>query len=134
MTLREQNILRRAEMCRRANEYAHDQTRQRRFERRFLSLDCPDENGDPYDYGDCGRSMRCMMRKLDEPYRDKVRDLRFAASLDALDGHPELQRTLRVIRRHRWRGREKIAATLRISQAAYAKRFSRICKVLGVAL
>lgn len=134
MTLREQNILRRAEMCRRANEYAHDQTRQRRFERRFLSLDCPDENGDPYDYGDCGRSMRCMMRKLDEPYREKVRDLRFAAALDALDGYPELQRTIRAIRRHRWRGREKIAATLRISQAAYAKRFSRICKVLGVAL
>ena len=134
MTLREQNILRRAEMCRRANEYAHDQTRQRRFERRFLSLDCPDENGNPYDYGDCGRSMRCMMRKLDEPYREKVRDLRFAAALDALDGYPELQRTIRAIRRHRWRGREKIAATLRISQAAYAKRFSRICKVLGVAL
>ncbi len=132
MTTREQNLLRCAEKCRRANEYAHDQTRQRRFERSFLSFDCPDENGDAYDYGDCGRSVRRMMRKLDAPYRAKVRNLRFAAALDALDGHPELQRTLRMMRRHRWCGREKIAAALRISPEAYAKRFTRLCRVLGV--
>ena len=133
MTINERNLLRRAEKCRRANEYTHDQTRQRRFERGFLSLDCPDENGDPYDYGDCGRSVRCMLHTLDEPYRAKVRDLRFAVALDALDGYPELRRTLRAIRRHRWRSRKTLAAVLCITSEAYAKRFTRICQILGVA-
>ena len=131
MTSHEQNILRRAEKCRRANEYAHDQTRQRRFERSFLSFDCPDENGDQFDYGDCGRSVRRMLCELDEPYRAKVRDLRFAAALDALCKYPELRRTLRAIRRHR--RRKRIIAALGISPETYAKRFVRICQVLGVA-
>ena len=111
------------------NDVAHDQTQQRMFERGFLSLDRPDENGNMYDYGDCGREMRRTLRSLDAPVRERIRDLRFAAALDALDGHPELQRTLRAIRRHRQR--EKIAAALRIPPETYAKRFTRICQILA---
>ena len=42
MTAQEKNLVRRAEKFDNANAYAHDQTRQRRFERRFFSLDRPD--------------------------------------------------------------------------------------------
>ena len=73
--------------------------------------------------------MRRMFRDLDAPFRERIRDLRFAAALDALDGHPELQRTLRAIRRHRRRG--KIAAALGIPTETYAKRFTRICQILA---
>ena len=116
-----------------ANDTAHDQTRQRSFERAFRSLDCPDENGNLCDYGDCGREMRRMLRAIDAPYRERIRDLRFAAALDSLDGHPELQRTLSAIRAHRHRRRRQIAAALRIPMTTYAKRFNRICRILGVA-
>ena len=51
MTAQEKNLVRRAEKFDHANACAHDQTRQRRFERRFLSLDCPDAVGNLFDYG-----------------------------------------------------------------------------------
>ena len=114
-----------------ANDAARDQTRQRRFERSFLSLDRPDADGDLYDYGDCGREVRRMMRALDAPYRERVRDLRFRAALGVLDGHPELQRALRAIRRHR--RRKEVAAALGVSPETYAKRFARLCGILGFA-
>ena len=110
------------------DDVRHDQTQQRSFERTFLSLDCPDDNGDTWDYGDCGREMRRMLRAIDAPFRERIRDLRFAAALDALDGHPELQRTLRAIRRHR--RRETIVAALGLPPDTYAKRFTRICRIL----
>ena len=110
----------------------HDQTRQRKFERGFLSLDRPDDDGNLCDYGDCGWNVRRMLRAIDAPLRERIRDLRFAAALDAFDGHPELQRTLRAIRRHRRHGRGRIAAALGISVGAYAKRFTRICQILGI--
>ena len=112
-----------------ANDAEHDNTLQRKFERGFISLDSPDEDGRLYDYGDCGREMRKMLRDLDGPYREHVREQRFAAALDALDGHPELQRTLRAIRRHR--ERRQIAAALGIPPETYAKRFTRICQILA---
>ena len=111
-----------------ANDATHDQTQQRAFERGFLSLDCPDDNGDMWDYGDCGRAMCRMLRAIDAPFRERIREQRFAAALGALDGHPEYQRTLCAIRRHR--RRREIAAALGISVDAYAKRFARICRIL----
>ena len=114
-----------------ANDVAHDQTNQRSFERGSLSLDHPDEDGNMWDYGDCGRAMRRMFRDLDAPFWERVRDLRFAAALDALEAYPELARALRAIRRHRHCGRKRIAAALRIPVATYAKRFTRICQVLA---
>ena len=131
MTSHETNLVRRAEKFSRANEVAHDQTRQRRFERGFLSLDRPDENGVMWDYGDCGRAMRRMFRDIDAPYREHVREQRFAAALDSLEAHPGLARALVAIRRHRHRGRKRIAASLGISVAAYAKRFTRIRQLLA---
>ena len=99
MTAREKNLVRRAERFAAANACAHDQTRQRRFERRFLSLDCPDANGNLRDYGDCGRAARRMFRELDAPYHAHVRELRFRRALYLLRGYPELQKTLLAIRR-----------------------------------
>ena len=94
------------------NDVAHDQTHQRMFERGFLSLDHPDEDGNMYDYGDCGRAMRRALRAIDAPYWEHVRELRFAAALDSLEAHPELAKALVAIRRHRHSGRKRIAAAL----------------------
>ena len=86
-----------------ANDVAHDQTNQRTFERGFLSLDHPDEDGNMWDYGDCGRDMRRTLRAIDAPYWEHVRELRFWNALYKLRDYPELQKTLRAIRRHRVR-------------------------------
>ena len=86
-----------------ANDVAHDQTNQRSFERGFLSLDHPDEDGNMWDYGDCGRDMRRTLRAIDAPYWEHVRELRFWNALYKLRDYPELQKTLRAIRRHRVR-------------------------------
>ena len=75
--------------------------------------------------------MRRMLRAVDAPFRERVHDLRFSAALDALDGHPELQRTLTAIRDHSHRGRRHIAAALGIPPETYAKRFTRIRNVLA---
>ena len=132
MTTHERNLVRQAEKFAAANKALHDQTRQRKFEQSFLSLDWTNEEGSRFDYCDGGRQMRALVRKLDEPWREHVRELRFGAALDALDGHPELQRTLRAIRLHR--RRKLIAAALDVSAEAYAKRFTRICGILGLAV
>lgn len=126
------------------DEARHDKTRQRKFERGFLSLDVPDEDGDMRDCGDGGRAMCAMIRTIDAEINEFLRELRFAAALDALDGHPELQRTLTAIRdhyrprrqqiavpNHQLGGRQQIAAALGISVATYAKRFTRICQILA---
>ena len=119
MTTHEQNLLRRAERCRRANEYAHDQTRQRRFEQSFLSADCcPDEVGDPYDYGDCGRSARRMFREIDAPVVERIRELRFAAAIEAVP--KEWRKMLRLIRQGV--PRITIWRLCRISRATYFRR------------
>ena len=126
MTGHERNLVRRSERFARANEYAHDQTHQRRFERAFLSLDRPDEDGNMYDYGDNGRAMRRTLRGIDAPYRERIRDMRFTAAIDMLDGHPALVETLLAVRRYR--RRRRIAAALGIHMTAYVKRFARICQ------
>ena len=113
------------------NDVTHDKTNQRSFERGFLSLDHPDEDGNLWDYGDCGRDMRRTLRAIDAPYWEHVRELRFAAVLDSLKAHPELAKALVAIRRHRHSGRKRIAAALGISVAAYAKRFTRISQILA---
>ena len=114
-------------MC---DDARHDQTQQRTFERGFLSLDQPDANGSMYDYGDCGRAMRRTLRAIDAPYWERVRDLRFRNALYRLRNHPELQKTLRAIRRHR--ARRKIISALKIGANVYRERFSRLTKILGI--
>ena len=113
-----------------ANDVAHDQTNQRSFERGFLSLDHPDEDGNLWDYGDCGRDMRRTLRAIDAPYWEHVRELRFWNALYKLRDYPELQKTLRAIRRHRVR--RKIFSALKIGAETYEKRFRRVREILGI--
>ena len=113
-----------------ANDVAHDQTNQRSFERGFLSLDHPDEDGKMWDYGDCGRDMRRTLRAIDAPYWEHVRELRFWNALYKLRDYPELQKTLRAIRRHRVR--RKIFSALKIGAETYEKRFRRVREILGI--
>ena len=130
MTAQEKNLVRRAEKFDHANACAHDQTRQRRFERRFLSLDCPDAVGNLFDYGDCGRGAKRVFRKLDAPYWKRVREHRFQSALWKLRRYPELKRTLRAIRRYR--KREKFFSALQIGANVYRERFSQLTKILGI--
>ena len=51
-------LVERSERFAAAEEVRRAQTRQGRFEARFLSLDWADANGDTFDYGDCGRAAR----------------------------------------------------------------------------
>ena len=113
-----------------ANDVAHDQTNQRSFERGFLSLDHPDEDGNMWDYGDCGRDMRRTLRAIDAPYWEHVRELRFWNALYKLRDYPELQKTLRAIRRHRVR--RKIFSALKIGAETYRRRFSDLTQILGI--
>ena len=128
----------RALHCNMKDEAQHDRTRQRLFERGMVSLDHPDENGDLYDYGDCNRAARRMFRELDAEYREKViapyrehqRNLAFWRALHALKNYPELQTTLRAIRRYRVR--EKIFSALKIRGETYEKRLFRVREILKI--
>ena len=51
-------LAKRAERFYQIDQIRHDQTRQRAFERAFLSRDRADGEGDAFDYGDCGRAAR----------------------------------------------------------------------------
>ena len=61
--------LRIAERNRRANEAKHDQTRQRRFERNFLSRDLPDSMAARADASDGGRLTARLVEEIDAPTR-----------------------------------------------------------------
>ena len=79
-----------------------------------------------------------MFRKMDAEYREKAiepycqhkRDLAFWRVLHALKDHPELQTTLRAIRRYRVR--EKIFSALKIGAETYEKRFFRVREILKI--
>ena len=108
------------------------QTRQGRFEAAMLSLDRPDANGNLRDYGDCGRAARRMFRELDAAYREHVRELRFWNALYKLRDFPELQKTLRAIRRYRVR--QKIFSALQIGAGTYRERFSQLTQILKISI
>ena len=135
---KEKGLMVRALHCDMKDEAEHDQTRQRAFEQSMLSLDHPDEDGNLYDYGDCSRAAKRMFREMDAEYREKViepyrqhkRDLAFWRALHALKDHPELQTTLRAIRRYRVR--EKIISALKIGAETYEKRFFRVREILKI--
>ena len=112
------------------DEVRHDQTMQRRFERSFLSLDAPDEDGHVPEYSFGNRELNHMVRELDRPYREHVRERRFAAALWKLRAHPALCRTLRAIRTHR--RRERIIAALGITKETYRQRLAELMRVFGV--
>ena len=62
-------FLRRAERNRQTDEVRHDQTRQRKFERGFLSLDMPDSLAARADWSDMGYAVRRLLNALDDPFR-----------------------------------------------------------------
>ena len=138
LSAKEKGTMVRSLHCDMKDEARHDRTRQRLFEQSMVSLDRPDENGDLYDYGDCNRAARRMFRELDaeyrekviEPYREHQRELAFWRALHALKDHPELQTTLRAIRRYRVR--EKIFSALKIRGETYEKRLSRVREILKI--
>ena len=123
-------LVKRSERFAAVNEVKHDQTRQRRFERAFLSLDWRNEDGDAFDYGDCGRAAKKLYAALDAPFRKRRRELLFWQALYRLRKHPELQRTLRAIRRHRVR--QKIFSALQIRPEVYKLRFFHLTKILQI--
>jgi len=114
------------------NETVHDYTEQRKFEKSFLSIDCPNEDGSMLDYSFGNREVNRVMRAIDEPYNSRQRELRrkrrFMAACRALEDYPELQETLVAIRL--FRTREKIFSALQIKAEVYRKRFSRVTKIL----
>ena len=130
MTAHERNLVRQSEKFAAADKARHDQTRQRKFEQFFLSLDWANEEGLYIDYGDGGRQMRALVRKLDEPFWNRVRELRFWNALYRLRDYPELQKTLRAIRRYRVR--RKIFSALQIKANVYRERFSQLTKILKI--
>ena len=62
-------LLRKAEHNRQADEARHDHTRQREFERRFLSRDLPDSKAARADASDAGRLVEATIARLDAPTR-----------------------------------------------------------------
>ena len=75
-------------------------------------------------------AMRRTLRAIDAPFREHVRELRFRNALYRLRDYPELQKTLRAIRRHRVR--RKIFSALKIGAETYEKRFRRVREILGI--
>ena len=112
------------------DDVRRDQTRQRRFERKFLSLEFPRDDGLPYDYSFGSREVNRPVRHLDAPHRERLREARFRAALARLGRHPLLQETLCAIRRHR--RRPAILAALGITVGAYRRRFCDILRILGL--
>ena len=108
------------------NDAAHDRTRQRSFERAFRSIDRPDESGNICDYGDGGWNVRRMIRVLDAPYRERIRDLRFAAALERV---PEAWRPMLEMIRDRI-PREEIMWRCRISRATYFRRIEAMRQIV----
>ena len=127
MTEHERNLVRRAERFARIDEVRHDQTAQRKFERTFLSLDWVGAEDSGFDYGDGGRQMRALVRKLDAPWREHVREHRFQSAMWKLRRHPELQKTLRAIRHYI--KCEKIFSALQIKAEVHEKRFFHVTEI-----
>ena len=67
LTAREKGLVVTDTKRRLVNEAMHDQTRQRRFERKCLSLEFPKDDGLPYDYSFGNREVNRMIRALDAP-------------------------------------------------------------------
>jgi len=110
-----------------ANAARDDQTRQRRFERGFLSADVPNGDGEAHDHGDGGRAVGRIVGALDAPLLARARERRWQAALARLSDRPELRRTLVAIRR--FREREKIISALRIKTGTYRERLSQLTKI-----
>ena len=132
-------LVRWSEHCSYVDTVRHDKTRKRQFEQTFLSLNWLNEYDDTLKVHDGGREVEKLIAHLDEPYFGRLevarlhrRELRFWNALYALRDYPELQKTLRAIRRYRVR--EKIFSALKIRRETYRERFSQLTKILKIRL
>ena len=130
MTDHEKALVAQSEKWGYVDDVRHDQTKQREFEQAFLSLECPDAQGNRYDYGDCGRGAKRLFIALDAPYWEHVKMLRFWNALYKLRRYPELQKTLRAIRTHRVR--RKIFSALKIKAEVYRQRLFQLTDLLQI--
>ena len=112
-------LLRKAERDRIVNEAKHDQTRQREFERRFLSRDLPDSQAARADASDAGRLVAATVARLDAPTR---RERQIAAVNTAAARLPRKSGWLRKLLWAIFRNgsdREQTMAELRLSKSSY---------------
>jgi len=132
LSAREKGYLVRTVKNAETDEVKHDQTMQRLFEKSFLSMDCPNEDGTLFDYSCGNREVERLVSAIDEPYDSQQRKLRrkslFEVAYRALEEYPELQKTLLAIRR--FSTREKIFFALQIKGGTYRERFSQLTKIL----
>ena len=91
-------LVKRSERFARINECVHDQTKQRKFEKSFFSLEWMNENGDAFDYGDCGKAAKQLFIKLDWYWLKQEGEERWQAALEKLEKYPKLKETLEIIR------------------------------------
>lgn len=112
-------LLRKAEHDRLADEARHDTTRQRLFERRFLSRDLPDSKAARADASDGGRLVAATVARLDAPMRRE----RQIAAVNAAAA--KLPRKFSWLRKLLWAifrngsDREQTMAELRLSKSSY---------------
>ena len=112
-------LLRKAEHDRLVNEAKHDQTRQRRFERGFLSRDLPDSKAARADASDGGRQTAATFARLDASTR---RDRQIAALNAAAAKLPRKSGWLRKLLWAIFRNgsdRERTMTELRIPKRTY---------------
>ena len=112
-------LLRKAERDRIADEAKHDRTRQRRFERAFLSRDLPDSKAARADASDRGRQVSATVTRVDAPTR---RERQIAAVNVAAAMLPRKSGWLRKLLWAIFRNgsdREQTMAELRLSKSSY---------------
>ena len=122
------------------DEARHNASKKGKRENNHHSLDFPYENGIRYEYTNGRFDVDRMVYEMDAEYREKViepyrqhkRKKRFWNAIYALRNYPELQTTLRAIRRYRVR--EKIISALKIRGETYEKRFSRVREILEISV
>lgn len=123
-------LVKRSERFNRIDECRHDQTKQRKFEKTFLSTDWRNKNGDSFDYGDYCKSIRKLLYKLDAYWIRRRRKERFEAACNALEDKPKLQETLLAIKKYR--KREKIIKALHITKEVYRARLKLLYRFFNL--
>ena len=111
--------LRRAMHNMRTDEVRHDQTRQRRFERRFLSVDMPDSVAARADWSDTGLAVRRLVNALDDPFRRQRRLARMNRAAARLPRKSVWLRPLLWAIYRNGPDRERTMAELGISKSSY---------------
>ena len=122
------------------DEARHNASKKGKLENNHHSLDFPYENGIRYEYTNGRFDVDRMVYEMDAEYREKViepyrqhkREKRFWNAIYALRNYPELQTTLRAIRRYRVR--EKIISALKIKGGTYRERFSQLTQILKIGI